>query len=473
MIRRSVFLFLLVTIKATAAVLSEEAIYFRCHSQFVRQRPSPTDSLLLKIKSKQINAEQACSELLNEAALDSDGGTKYKGEMNGRPYLILRNFQAFHASWFPNKVFLRQETEDTTANLYDSNEMAYHLTYNLFSEKTHYSDIVTRPNSFRALRFSSKKSEYFMDPLSGHEAYGSMNEKKWAYGFKQNNEEKIWNPKLVELGLLVGLQSIPPQENMIDYSYNGQHLSFSTTASLGAGILGSASYLVLNSHNTELPTDGGLLMHRDWSKAVLSDLLCRSLPLIRREDAEGFVQKDSNIPFRKSSSCMQCHATIDPMAAIARHVMGIRTAGHSTDVFSPRAIAIFQNEKPPMPPVGDKYSDYHLQPNTGTLYFRNYRGELINKSVSDFQSLGQELAKQDDLYICAAKRYFEFMTGIDVQIGDFTSPDFNEADPSLLKYRNFVINLGLDLKKNQNLKTMIRQIVASDFYKQTDYGLTQ
>ena len=39
-------------------------------------------------------------------------------------------------------------------------------------------------------------------------------------------------------------------------------------------------------------------------------------------------------------------------------------------------------------------------------------GKLINKTVNGTSELGAEIAKLDDFYVCKAKRYFEYFTGI-------------------------------------------------------------
>ncbi len=60
--------------------------------------------------------------------------------------------------------------------------------------------------------------------------------------------------------------------------------------------------------------------------------------------------------------------------------------------------------------------DFHLQVPTGKLYFRSLTGALVDKPVSNIASLGDAMSKTDDYYLCAAKRYFQFMTGIEIAL---------------------------------------------------------
>ena len=78
--------------------------------------------------------------------------------------------------------------------------------------------------------------------------------------------------------------------------------------------------------------------------------------------------------------------------------------------------------------------------------------------------MGNYMASVDDLYICAAKRYFQFLTGINVPMfdeGDFSAPNLSEKSTN---YRRMVIQMGLDLKQNQNLEILINKIISSEAY---------
>jgi hypothetical protein len=107
-------------------------------------------------------------------------------------------------------------------------------------------------------------------------------------------------------------------------------------------------------------------------------------------------------------------------------------------------------------------TSYHLRPANGQLYYRNYAGKLVNVSVTSISDLGAKMAAQDDLYICAAKRYFAYFTGLDAKIGDL---DGIKLKPEEVEIRNTVIELGKKLKEHQSLRTLIE-----DIFKLPRYG---
>ncbi len=455
---------------ASASVLTEKEIFYRCYSQFVRARPSATDPILEKISSGQLKATDACLKILSEADLNEKGTFASVAEWKKRAAAVLRTFQSFHMTWFPAKELIRQETETPSVNLFDVNEPGYHLTYNLFAKEQKYSDIVTRPYSFRGIRYSREK-EKFIAELDGPGKYLGLNDFKWATGKK--GAFRPWNPKLISFGQLEGIRAMEKGQNPIrvEEPWTKTELDFDATDSIGAGILGTIPYVLMNTtQNGSMPSDGGLNMHRSWSKAVFSDLLCRTLPVARLEDVKKNVEPESYLPFRKKAECMQCHSTMDPFAGTLRNFEELRTAGIEGDVFSPRVLAQLKATLPDnngVPPENDKF---YLHAPKGKLFFRNYLGALINKDINGLTELGAEIARQDDLYICAAKRYFHFMTGIDVELGDFSQPPLSETDPATKVYQDFVIQLGLHLRNHQSLKKLVEEILRSKFYSLSDYG---
>jgi hypothetical protein len=452
-----------------AKQLTQPEIFMRCYAQFVRTRPALADPLLLKVKTGQLKAIDACMQILSEVEVTPPRNISSQVNVDSRPFQVLRTFQALHMSWFPSKDFIRQETETPTTNFYDANEMGYHLTYSLFKNDVKFSDIVTRDKSFRGVRIPPVAPTYLVDP-EGPGTYLKIDSRVWQIG--DTKEKSVnWKPKLVEFGKLVGIVSMLDQENPIEYT-DKQGLRFQTdlSKSLGGGILGTVPFILLN---TNLPqdqgSDNGMYMHRSWSKSVFSDLLCRSLPVLREEDVKSFVQEDSHLPFRKSTSCLQCHSTMDPMASVIRNTVDVRAGGVRDDIFSPRVLVTYPQALPSIPSVGGRDRDFYRRPPTGQLYYRTYKGELVNKSLQDVKDLGKALAQSEDLYVCAAKRYFEFLTGIDVQIGDFTEEPFSNIERKFVVYRKFVVEQGLELQKHQSLKKLIQSILSSPFYSQHDY----
>tara|TARA_B100000925_G_scaffold45266_1_gene29524 strand:- start:12322 stop:15237 length:2916 start_codon:yes stop_codon:yes gene_type:complete len=117
--------------------------------------------------------------------------------------------------------------------------------------------------------------------------------------------------------------------------------------SAGGGAMGSHAFVLQNMDITfpkvmannlkgsaknrhRVVSDGSVKIQRRWAKRVLSDFLCREVPVINYDDLETvYEDTSSSIPFRKSASCMTCHATMDQMAMTARNVVIEKTAHHN------------------------------------------------------------------------------------------------------------------------------------------------
>ncbi|RYG62054.1 hypothetical protein EON80_23455 [bacterium] len=117
-------------------------------------------------------------------------------------------------------------------------------------------------------------------------------------------------------------------------------------------------------------------------------------------------------------------------------------------------------------------ADFFQRPQTGTLYYRDYNGGLIDQPVAGVSDLGQKIAAQDDYYVCMAKRYYGYFLGIDVNIGDVNDPERKIAlsGPDIA-HRNKVIQLGKALKQNQSLPQLIRSILSLENYQKSDFGV--
>jgi len=248
------------------------------------------------------------------------------------------------------------------------------------------------------------------------------------------------------------------------------------TASFGAGLIGTQAYL-LGNNDKNGPVTGGLNAYRVWARNVLSDLLCRTIPALRSSDVLNLkmVQPASSLPFRQGISCMQCHGSMDPMAGAIRQLragysayqdgtgaIGVKYFAHAAGINTQPSAAY--------PEMGEDSSFYKRPPDSGLLY-RSYDGTLVSKSVTGLQELGQALAQTNDLYVCAAKRYYKFLTGIDADLSDLSDPiNAPQLSQGQMNFRNKVIALGMQLKQDQSLRSMIRSIVASPTFINPDYG---
>jgi hypothetical protein len=251
----------------------------------------------------------------------------------------------------------------------------------------------------------------------------------------------------------------------------------------GGGLIGTPEYLMLNmGQNYETVPDGTIKLYRRYSKNVLSDLLCRDIPALREEDVEQFKDLSADGPFRHSTTCLRCHASIDQMAYTLRNYRWVtaertcpsdpKTQGVNTShvsYYAPLYDTDFEWKSQPS-------SLFHLMQPRGKIYYRSYSGELVTANVTGLSELGLSLMQTEDLYVCAAKRYFKQFTGIDVMLhdmGDAANADLNRAmTPKDWEYRQFVVKLGLALKNHGSTRQLIKDIMASPYFRSSDYGRT-
>lgn len=303
---------------------------------------------------------------------------------------------------------------------------------------------------------------------------------------------------------------------------------------MGGGIIGSQAFLMLNTDKRTL--NGTNAVSRNWSRLVLGEILCRDIPAIRQYDARPYVDTSANQTFRYSEGCTQCHASIDRMAGAVRNVYLDSTNdfnGNSAGINPPTSVfesdklfastaqrdtakaACFADakckaghddalkscqtkcgsdktcqsacnanafryyidpEKFPMESESKWATQddpfYNVRKPVGYVYYRSFDGSLIDRRTESLQEMGEFLAQQDDFYVCTAKKYFNFFTGINVSLRDLGDPlqpaTLNDRD---LYYRNLVIKLGLELKSHQRVDKLIESIISIPEYRQRNYGI--
>lgn len=448
---KNILIFFIFYLYANHAHAIEEVFrYKRCYAQFVREKIKSTDELLMLVERHKLRGADACLKLLDNATI-GPGGHIARGNLIGQK--ILKTFQSFHRQWFP-EYNLNVSTEHYTASdFYDVNEMGYHLTFALFKGNVPFSRIVTSPSSFRGIRVAPKRPKFFYDDAidTSFERFGK---KEWERG-----DDHVWTPRLIDFGVLDGIKEDNCGINFIKKSLSDKFTEHAenksnkfaehdANKSIGAGVIGTIPYLLLNSGQNYGIMDGEYKDHRRWSKAILSDLLCRDLPVIKIDDAKQFVRAESKVSFKKKKECMQCHATIDNLAGVIRNVQLYQTSLESVR-FSVRAVYV-HNVKP-------SSKEYYNSSTNGRIFFRNYKDDLINIKIKSINELGNWLASSDDFYICSAKKYFNFLTGNDVAIDHFRQKKDDE-------YKNFIIAEGIKFKRHQSVKALLKDIIESPFY---------
>lgn len=456
---------------AQATVLSEKALFERCYSQISGLAVSRKSEAYQKVVSGNLKATDACLSILDKAKFVRREGQMIALNADAEAKAVLANFHRLHASWFEAKDFViidREGYARDVQNIYDSTTPALYITRALFGPMVQYRSIATESKSLRAFRTSMnptkaaetghRATDYVFDPpiefAPRGELLGVQNSETMSFSFPDTP-----NPK--PGGRKAGAMDV--------------------NSSIGGGLLGTNAYLLLNtipmSTSAEYKTDGAIQMHRRWGQAVFKDLLCRELPVVRESDVVGLVDPKSVVPFRNSSSCTKCHASMDRAASTIRNYK-LFTLGKSvtTDYgeqvrggMFPSFHSVSAGAEVKWPTEADP--DYYRRPPNGTFYFRTSSGDLIDQQVTSVADLGSKISDTDDFYICAAKRYYKYFTGIEVNNSDLADPYrttvLTKGD---LAHREIVMNLGKKLKSHQSLRTLISDILNLSSYRKSDFG---
>jgi hypothetical protein len=457
--------------------LSEIALFNRCYSHLTQKRLPRNHPLRTAVMAGQTTATAACLSVLNGASIQNSGaneGLLASDTEEGRA--VLKTFNDFHRSWFPNDDLPASIPEGVeffkrTRDLHDEGESALHLTRALFSSGASYAEVVTGTTAMEALRTNGALTDADL---------ADAQRLKTSSVAGQGGTSVTLNALHVQTGDLLGVRKMSSSPEKFNkeiltshpvyldrYIYYNRPIKYNQ--SLGGGVLGTPSYLLLNLGRPDtLPMNGGLRLARRWSKAVMKDLMCRDLPAIRITDAFPKVQKTvtpSTPPFRTNGSCVACHATIDPMASAIRNLSLTFAPGRMSGDVATAQIATWISTMGPIADPVDNDPNYYLRPPNGKVFYRSFNGNLIDRDIQGLPALGQALAETDDLYVCAAARYFQFFTGIQVNLQDIGDPSKPVLNAGELGYRQQVINLGLELRRHQNLRTLVRQILESGIYR--------
>jgi hypothetical protein len=448
--------------------LSNVALYHRCYAQLTQSRPDRTSTRYQQVRAGTKNAIAACLEVLSDGELRA--GTGQLVRTGADSLAVLKTFQDLHMSWFfdksiPDLGSFRQNRG--TASIYDSTAPALYFTRALFTPSLGIDNAVMENMDLQAIRTVNSPTTFPLTTVT-------------------LSEMAFPRTRFVSLGELQGIREQAQETWQYSYANTRRNNEVTSGNTLmyehrGGGFLGSQSYLMATVNDAaaaRFKSDGGLSMPRRWARSLYEDALCRPLPVIRRSDTGGFVTTGSAIPFRTSASCVRCHASMDRTAGVIRNFRYLQIGGE--DFYTPRGGAMFPSGHPTnlaslandWPPTRD--TNYAHRPNNGVLYYRNYKGVLRDIKVNSLAQLGTALAGEDDFYICAAKRYYEYFTGINVTLSDPSDPEtLLVLSPGDRAQRDQVIAIGLRLKNHKNPMQTIQEILSSDIYKKSDFNVPQ
>lgn len=244
------------------------------------------------------------------------------------------------------------------------------------------------------------------------------------------------------------------------------------TQHFGGGILGSQMFIMKNTGlgvdiiNGSGDNDGDGRIHRRVAARIMQDLLCQNLPTLKESD----VTPDFSSPhtFKQSISCMRCHTSMDPMAYGYRNMGIYRTSNNEFDALQNNEVSIRKGNtvlgviRIPEKPNSNVWA---LKTPTGTMTYRDHLGQLKNFNFMSTSDLGDKLLNESDFYRCVTKRYYQFLTGINVNL--YSPPIYvNPSAPTYSElHRKKVEDLAQTLKTNRDLKDLIRGIISSDGFK--------
>ncbi|WP_413557715.1 hypothetical protein [Bdellovibrio sp. HCB209] len=450
----------------SARALSDKAVYARCYAQLTGL-PVPTNSTVMaNIKAGKVRAVDACIALLQKGTLASSGALAVNDTESVR---VLNNLYQFHRTWFP---MAKQEQISGFQNEFDRNTHSFvelsspalTITRALFTTMK-YSDVLRGSNSYVPMRGTAGNIALAMTDAAGTVA------------------DRDVPATFLGTGMISGIHASPGSIILSNYSVPteglatalGAQTSINLYRALGGGILGQQSYFLLNvGHSKGQIFDGALKLPRKWAKTTLEDLMCFALPALREIDIQSYINAGAGVTFRRAGSCITCHATMDQFATTGRNWVVAETANgnqmKSIMVGNFNVTTAAANTW-----SANTVANFHKQNPLGKLMIRSYStGALINRDVANVEEMGARLGELDEFYQCAAKKYFQYFTGINVSLYDRTDPANAPLNKSLsqrdIDDRRFIENLGRDLKSSQSLSKMVEAILRSDYYNKASFN---
>lgn len=458
----STFIFSMTTLYG--GTLSNKALFHRCYKSLTQTFPHPSDSLLSQVVSGQKDPIDACSEVLDKATFTASGGTKIGNTSDTEAKAVLRTLHYLHFSWFTSKeIPMMQPFYKDTQSFLDINGPALYYTRALFDPNFQFKNIFEGTTHYESLRTD-------MDPNTAP-----------ISGRTKSEFNRLYTPfQFAPYGDLYGVKPFTTKQISYSQLLGGNRVDsvFNWDMHLGGGILGSNMYSMMNLSMPSLTkTNGTKIMSRTWAMHMVSDFLCREIPAIRYEDTTSYIIPGSPTEFRRDGACLRCHVTIDRTSSVIRglhykgRLMSITPGELQRNVEMNNYAVTKPAESVAWSDIDDP--DYYRRPSTGYFTYRSHDGTLVKQPLGNMQALGDILKNLDDTYICAAKRYYKYFTGVDANVDDIADPQYTkQLSDSELAHRNEVINLGKAFRTHQDPKKLIKDILKKAQFKESDFKLS-
>ncbi len=463
-------------------------IYTRCYTRMVRQVPNEADPLFVGVKSGTKTAIDACIELFDRAKFSPAG--VLQNRTSGEAKSILRTFHNLHRTWFQSPIHVNPAAGDL---IRDAEEAPLYFTRAAFLPEAKFSSVVTHgaglsgvrdqkkypneENPFLAQRIVSYQNDYpYKNETDLLLIYSKTTLENNSFVSKGVDVMRIKPSQITEVGDLVGVkasQSLklssfrPTIRNAggaadVTEAQKAMLLNFESNGHFGGGILGSQAFLQNNANLINGTLANGFSdINRRLAARVFEDLLCHQLPTLTTEDVSPEVDTNSDYAFHKQSTCMQCHSSIDGLAFGFRNLF-LFTSGPNPNLNSQNmGLNFFGFARLPS---STSATTFALKTPQGRLNYRERHSKRkITANFSTLAELGSKLAAGQDLYTCAAKRYYQFFTGVNVDLNLIPTKNLD------LRHRNQVLKLGNDFKQSQSVRTLLKAIFASPSFQESNY----
>ena len=480
------------------------------------------DTLSNTDPSDDLTGAEACLELFKFARLNQDVHQTEPGVLSNKnseeSQAILKNFHNFHNSWFASKSLEKNGNfKRPTLLIKDQDEPALYFTKALF-QRNSASYPVSATTSLRSIRVPPVGNSTVQSQQNWYRGVRMlpMPNQSWHMdGMKVSvldvstgsddvlvNSIGFSDSEIITFGQIIGVKEQPVKSisasNRILANPNRtlstrmdrdsavrifNNLRVQTTnidlfQHLGGGVLGSQMYILKNTNLLEYEVAGSVgndpdkKIHRRLAARIFTDLMCHQLPTLQSGDSGVVVDNSSPHTFKKSTSCMRCHASIDPLAYSFRNLMIYTSAVNiGTNSDRTKGTPIFgvvkmnadvgakygQGATPfAIPTTGPAY--FPLQTPTGNFTYRDHLGNIQSTSVSSLAALGNTISLSDDYYRCMVKRYYNFFTGNDV---DLSAPS-NYHSAKVYQWAD-------ELKTDKNLQNLFYKIFQSDAFKKRNF----
>lgn len=485
-------------------LLSEKELLLRCYAHLTGTRLSLRDPLWAQLKTT--TAVTLCNNLMDSVQIGNDGVLTQRDNIVHRR--VLKQFNDLHKNWFPQHLSYSTSFPDTyygTLDVFDADEPALFYTQSLFAQ-TPVRSVLAGSQSLMAVRDSTtpkpnargntgklRATRIIIGDVepTGQQPVGVVDADAVA-GQTIDGQYFQIPVSLLQVGELIGVKAHTDTSSTSSLWINNFMINANGAdptvqrpqvfhRGFGGGAVGSTPFVLLNfGHGFDFTANGTLKMPRRVVFTAMNSFLCQEGPFLRASDVTGYLAAETETEaasFRRGTSCLRCHATMDPAASTMRNLR-LGSSINNIQAGTTRATAMVLNTNIDQPATGEwtmtPDPQFYRRPPAGRLLFRSVSGALVNQPLDGLESLGRTMAETDDYYACAASRYFKYFTGINVTLldpGESSNHDLlSNMTEKDREYRNYVLELGRKLRETQSLKALAKQIMQSQYYKLSQFG---